>query len=110
MKKELIIIGAGGCAKIILDAVIKQEMFKVKGFCIDTFPIGEKIFDNYSVIDNTQLSTLKKNNKIFFIAAIGDNMSRKLFYETASKKFEPATIIHPSAIIGSRVFIGKGSV
>lgn len=110
MKKELIIIGAGGHAKVVLDAVVKQAEYTVKGFCVDGFPKGQLVFDSYPVLDDVLLSNSGTDKSLYFIVAVGDNDARKKLYENALLKYTPATVIHTSAILGSNVRIGDGSV
>ena len=110
MQKDLIIIGAGAHAKTVLEVVQMQGVYAVKGFCADKMAIGEKVFRDYSILDNTMLSNLISDGSTFFIVAIGDNKARQLFFENASKKFKPAIVIHPKASISSSSFIGEGSV
>ena len=109
MKKELIVIGAGGHAKVVLDTIKNQGIYSVKGFCVDDVPVGQKVL-GYTVIDNAQISEIGEDRSVFFIVAIGDNNARKIFFENALKKYTPAIIIHSSAVIGSNVVIGDGSV
>ncbi len=48
---------------------------------------------------------------LFFIVAIGDNRVRKEKYEHClSRGWNPATIIHPSAVIAQDVSLGQGTV
>jgi acetyltransferase EpsM len=110
MQKEIIIIGGGGFAKVLIDAIILEAKFKIAGFCIDNIPIGNCIFEKYSVISDTKLSSINEINDYYFIIALGDNQIRKRFYQNALLKCKPARIIHPSAIIGSAVEIGNGTV
>src|SRR5665213_3292816 len=110
MQKDLIIIGAGAHAKTVLEAVQMQGIYRVKGFCADKMVIGEKIFSDYSILDNAMLSNLISDDSTSFIVAIGDNKARQLFFENASKKFKPAIVIHPKASISFSSFIDEGTV
>ncbi len=110
MQKQLIIIGAGGHAKVVLDAVLKQGEYCVIGFAVDTHPIGTAIMGNYTVVDTTQLANIVPTTNTYFVVALGNNNSRKLIFEQASKNSLSATIIHPSAIIASDVTISNGTI
>lgn len=110
MQKYLIIIGAGAHAKTVLETVKMQGIYVVKGFCADKMAIGEKVFSDYSILDNAMLSNLIEDESVSFIVAIGDNKARQLFFENALKKFIPAIVIHPKASISSSAFIGEGTV
>ena len=110
MQNKLIIIGSGAHAKVVLETVQRQGIYNVLGFCVDKISIGEKIFDHYCILDNAMLSVLERDDSISFIVAIGDNKSRALFFENASKKFKPAIIIDPKANISPSSTVGNGCV
>lgn len=110
MKKELVIIGAGGHAKVVLDAVKSQNEYTVKGFCVDGLPKGQLVFDTFPVLDDVMLSSSEKDLSIYFIVAIGDNDARQKLFENARNKFTPARIVHSSAVLGSSLQIAGGTV
>jgi acetyltransferase EpsM len=110
MQEEIIIIGGGGFAKVLIDAINMDAKFKIAGFCVDDIPLGSSILADYFVISDTMLSSIKDINNYYFIVALGDNQIRKQFYQKALTKCKPAILIHPSAIIGSNVEIGNGTV
>lgn len=104
MSKKLIIIGASGHGKVIADIAIKNE-YEILGFLDDNdtiqnilgFPVLGKIDEASKYQENCE-----------FIIAIGLNTIRKKIAEQYDLKW--ATLIHPSAVIGMDVQIGKGSV
>ncbi len=111
MKKEVVIIGAGGHAKVIAD-IIKKNGDIVYGFLDDNIEKGTIIANDESlkVIGNlnTRFSLSDTHNELEFIIAIGDNKIRKEITEKMSNtKFY--TAIHPTAVIGIDVTIGKGT-
>ncbi|GDX53488.1 hypothetical protein LBMAG27_25350 [Bacteroidota bacterium] len=110
MKPQIIIIGAGGHGKVVCDAILAQNKFEVKGFVDATIPVETAIINNYKVIAHqNDLASLKSQND-FFVVAIGNNPVREKVFNTAIEFLQPATIIHPSAVIGSEVKIGEGTV
>jgi acetyltransferase EpsM len=110
MQKEIIIIGGGGFAKTLVDAILKEGIYKIAGFCIDNVPVDNFVLQSFKVISDTPLSEIEVVNNYYFVVALGNNQIRQKFYENALKKCKPAVIIHPSAIIGSHVKIGEGSM
>jgi sugar O-acyltransferase (sialic acid O-acetyltransferase NeuD family) len=113
-KKNILIIGASGHAKVIIDILEKENLYNVFGF-IDTYkPKGKSIY-GYEI-----LGTEKDIPKIMFendiyggIIAIGDNWVRKIVSDKVielNNEFKFITTIHPDAIIGNDVQIGEGVV
>lgn len=103
MFDKLIIIGAGGHAKVVSDVAIKSG-WTVLGFLDDNlkntnlpFPILGGTSDSLHYITKSQ-----------FVLAIGNNATRKQMAERFNLPW--ATIVHPTAQIGSDVRIGKGTV
>ena len=113
MSKNVVIIGAGGHAKVIAD-IIQKSGDIVYGFLDDNLEIGTVIANNeeLKVIGNlnTRFSLSKTQDNIEFIIAIGDNKIRKSIAEKDSDKIKYYTAIHPSAIIGIDVRIEEGTV
>jgi len=103
MSKRVIIIGAGGHAKVIADIVIKSGD-DLLGFLDDSrvedvlgYPILGKVSDIVDITDRAA-----------FVMGIGSNQVRKEIHNNYKVKWYIA--IHPSACIGTDVFIGEGTV
>ena len=109
MNKQVVIIGAGGHAKVIADIVIKSHDILL-GFLDDNRQKGEKIISDYNVIGNISECVLlqEKYKNVEFIIGIGNNQIRK----NISKKFSSIkyyTAIHPKSQISLGVSIGEGT-
>lgn len=112
--KDIVIIGAGGHAKVIADIILKREelldeKINIIGFLDDGYKKLEykDIFDIPILGDTTLIKDLEKEYS--YIIGIGNNEIR----EKISSKFMNLryhTAIHPSAIIGKDVSIGEGTV
>lgn len=102
--RNLIIIGGGGHAKVVADIAI-QTGYNVLGFLDDNSKI-EKLL-KFEKLGNISDATLFSNSAEFIIA-IGNNKIRKEISQKYDLNF--ATLVHPSAVIGSQVEIGNGSV
>ena len=104
MYKPLIIIGAGGQGKVVLDTALKAG-FTVIGFLEDDI-------NKCNVLGYNCLGTISKiyyfSDDNLFVCAIGENSIRMKL--DALKQIEWATIVHPSSIISIDVQIGCGSV
>ncbi|WP_406683897.1 NeuD/PglB/VioB family sugar acetyltransferase [Seonamhaeicola sp. MEBiC1930] len=113
-KPNIIIIGASGHAKVIIDIIERRGEYNIIGL-IDSFKaIGSKVF-NYRIIGHEKDIPSLKNSYNFesAIIAIGDNWTRKIIFQKIIK-IQPdlsyISAIHPDAIIGKNVKIGKGTV
>ena len=114
--KDIVIIGAGGHAKVIADIILKRkellnEKNNIVGFLDDGYKNLKynKIFDIPILGDTSLIENLEKNKKYNYIIGIGSNEVRKKIYS----KFPTLnyyTVIHPTAVIGLDVSIGKGTV
>ncbi|MBR6533776.1 MAG: acetyltransferase [Clostridia bacterium] len=101
---DLIIIGAGGHAKVIADIATAND-YNIIGFLDDNCDIQKLLnFDRLGKIEDAPLFS----NKAQFIIAIGNNAVRKEIAQKYNLSF--ATLIHPTAVIGSQVEIHKGTV
>ncbi|MCF7568625.1 acetyltransferase [Sabulilitoribacter arenilitoris] len=112
--KNILIIGASGHSKMIIDIIIKNNEYNIVGL-IDSFKsIDSKIF-GYKVIGNENdiPKLIKKHNIFGALISIGDNWVRKQMkelIESKSPNLEFISAIHPSAVLANGVFIPKGTV
>lgn len=103
MLNDVIILGAGGHAKVIADIVLSSGD-RLLGFLDDN--------QTDSVLGYPVLGTIRENDKFQptakFVIGIGSNYIRK----ELSEKYQLSwlTAIHPNAIIGRDVTIGEGTV
>ena len=98
MSKNVIIIGAGGHAKVIAD-IVKKSDDKLIGFLDDNEEVQDKV-----VFDNKKMNY--KNAE--FIIGIGNNKVRKIISDKYSN-LKWYTAIHPNAVIANEVIINEGS-
>lgn len=108
MYKKVVIIGAGGHAKVIAD-IIEKSGDQIIGFLDDKLEKGTKVVGNYKVIGNlnNRLPLSIANSDYEFIIAIGNNYKRRQISNTPNLKFY--TAIHPSVQIGLDVEIKEGT-
>ena len=114
-QKQVVIIGAGGHAKVIADIILKSGD-KVYGFLDDKLEKDTIIANNkeLKVIGDLtarfSLPVTHKDENLEFIIAIGDNEKRKQIAEEKNPNIKYYTAIHPTANIGINVEIGEGTV
>lgn len=113
MHKKVVIIGAGGHAKVIAD-IIQKSGDIVYGFLDDNLKKGTIILnnENLKVIGdlNSRFTLPITQPELEFVIAIGDNNRRKEIAETKIPNIKYYTAIHPSANIGLDVSMGEGTV
>lgn len=109
MRKKVVIIGAGGHAKVIAD-MIEKSGDEIVGFLDDNKKKGTTIIKEYKVLGdfNNRFPLAIANSDYEFIIAIGDNKKREEISHSPNLKFY--TAIHPSAQIGLDVEIKEGTV
>lgn len=100
------IIGAGGHGRVIADMAASTSQYEQIQF-VDQDQSLTKVM-NYSVIHSIEEEDILKAD---WIVAIGNNRIRQQqMNQLKDKKASIATLIHPSAILGSNVTVGAGTV
>jgi sugar O-acyltransferase (sialic acid O-acetyltransferase NeuD family) len=108
MSELLIIIGGGGQAKVIIDALDFNMFLKV--IILDPYTEGKELC-GIPIVQRLSLEDDQVTKK--YIVAIGDNYKRWKVVQSLLKtdsKTEFYTSIHETAIVSSRAMIGIGSV
>jgi len=111
--KNIIIIGASGHSKVIIDSLEKMNMWNIIGY-IDSFK-RESHFFKYPILgtEDDILYIIKKYDVFGGVISIGDNFTRFQMVkkiDRISPNFNFISAIHPSAILGKNVQIGDGTV
>jgi sugar O-acyltransferase (sialic acid O-acetyltransferase NeuD family) len=108
---RLLLWGAGGHAKVILDVARAMGAFTDIAFLDDA---GEKgaWFRGYPILGSLQrLPFLAGPDRPHFLIAIGDNRVRAKRYAAAAREgWTAATLVHPSAVVSPSAAIGEGTV
>lgn len=120
MQEEIIVIGALGTSLNIIeqidDAYLNYNHYqKVKGICIDSYPVGEKI-NGFPVLCNTSnlLTWLNKNVNVKVLFALyKPNLLYERYkllqsYKINKNKF--TNFIHPKAYVSQSIILGFGNV
>ncbi len=104
MLNRLIIIGAGGCGKVMADTALKMGYRNVA--FADDGEVKERM--GFPVVCAIKDVIKLNDGKTDFVIAIGNNEIRKKIVEENDVHY--VSIVHPSAIIGRNVKIGQGTV
>lgn len=112
-KKRLLILGAGGHARVIADVLLcrlsRGSAFELLGYLDDDPGLIRK-----RILGRPVLGTLTEVSQIpheAVVIGIGDNETRaRLFRELKERGEVFASVIHPQSIIAHDVKIGRGTV
>jgi sugar O-acyltransferase (sialic acid O-acetyltransferase NeuD family) len=109
--RKLIIIGAGGFGREILDTLNYinsiEKSYDIMGFVDNIIPIGTSV-NGIEVLGNDEALEIYPNSSL--VIAIGDPHVRKKYYEKYKNKFNFPVIIHPTAIVSEFARIGEGTI
>ena len=106
MPKKVIIIGAGGHAKVIAE-IIKKSNDELVGFLDDNEEMqGQEIYLGAKVIG--KVCDAQNWPDCEFIIGIGNNSTRKRIAEKYQLPWY--TAIHPNSVVATDVKIGEGTV
>lgn len=107
MNRELLIYGASGHAKVIIDIVEQQGIYKIVGLLDDALERSE--FCGYGVLGGQEI--LAKHQRCGILIAVGNNATRRRLQEHVKRLgYEPAVAIHPLAWLARGVSVGPGTV
>ncbi len=114
---SIIILGAGGHGRVVLDIIRQSGKFTPIGFLDNNAALHGRRVDGLPVLGGmdklSQLSSLVEpaNGRCSVVIAIGDNGVRRMIAETVEAAgLELPPIIHPSAQIATNVTIGRSVV
>ena len=111
--KNLIIIGAGGCGREVLQWAkdinkVRQE-WNIKGFIDDALHALDNKNCDVTIIDKIDDYVIEANDE--FICCIGNSILREKIIERMNAKGAKFTnIIHPTAIVSDTCQLGKGVI
>jgi sugar O-acyltransferase (sialic acid O-acetyltransferase NeuD family) len=111
---SIVIIGSSGHARVIIDAVERENRFRIAGI-IDTFkPVGHNCLGYQLLGDELRLPDIIRDYDIYGgIIAIGDNWVRHQVADrirSAVPSFKFVTVIHPWALVARSARVAAGTV
>lgn len=112
--KNILIYGASGHAKMIVDVLQKNKNYTMKGFLDSYKPMDEVVYSYDILGDLDQLPNLIEELNIEgIVIGIGENSTRLEAYHRI-KEIAPylkfVSIVHPTATIATDVSIPEGTV
>ncbi len=111
MNNRLGIIGAGGHAKVVIDAIeAGANEWSIVGLFDDAAGRHGEMVLGYSVLGDTSLKELRTHGLAAIFVAIGENSVREQIVRRLEPWFHWPTIIHPNAFVSRHATIEKGSL
>ena len=112
--KNILIYGASGHAKMVVDIIHQNNKYTIKGFLDSYKPLNEDIY-GYKIIGNLDVlaDLIKELDISGIIIGIGDNSTRQSAYHKIveiAPHIEFVSAVHPSAILANDIVIPKGVV
>lgn len=104
--KKLIMIGAGGHARSVMDIALQNAGYEIVG-CIDPAP-GEVIGKPVIGSDNDLEAFFAGGVRHIFVALGNNSLRHRLFDQALSIGFEPVNIISRYAVVSPRAHLGIG--
>lgn len=109
---EVVIFGAGGHGRVVLDILAQAQTYKPIGFLDNNMQLRTRRVDGLPVLgDLDSAAELFAGGLRKAIIAIGDNGIRRDIARTIERiGFEIVNAVHPSARLATNVTLGKGIV
>jgi sugar O-acyltransferase (sialic acid O-acetyltransferase NeuD family) len=111
MAKQLVfILGAGGHAKMVIEALVSMHQYELYG-CLDTDRTAERLLGFPVMQENPQILGTLLEAKAQAVVALGENRLRmRVTNDLEAQGFSFATAIASSAYVSASAQIGAGSV
>lgn len=112
MSNKIVVIGAGGHAKAVIDTIEQQGRYQIIGLLDKGKTAGDRIL-GYEVLGDESWLTHTDHTLDGAIVAIGDNWTRGLVRQQINRmrpELPFITAIHPSAVIAKGASVGAGTV
>ncbi|MCR4404980.1 MAG: acetyltransferase [Candidatus Acetothermia bacterium] len=111
MADKVLIYGASGHGKVIIDIMEREGRYKIVGLLDDNPAVQGQTFFGYPVLGGFELLNEGAYHDCQLILAIGDNLARKRLWERIRPLgYKLACAIHPSAQLARDVTLGPGTV
>lgn len=107
MSKPIIMIGANGHGKVVVDIAIKNG-YKVSGFLDDNSKINSVM--GLNVLGNIDSFLDYIDSSVFFVSIGKTDIRKKITLKLREKGAQLITLIHPAAVVADSVKVGVGTV
>jgi sugar O-acyltransferase (sialic acid O-acetyltransferase NeuD family) len=109
--EKLLIYGAGGHGRVILDAALARGTFEICGFLDDDRAKHGRRLHGVPVLGGQDVLERAETKGCKLVIGIGDAGARRRIAEACAQLgYTFARVIHPAAVIGRGADIGEGTV
>jgi sugar O-acyltransferase (sialic acid O-acetyltransferase NeuD family) len=110
-KEKIVIFGASGHAKVVIDVLERQGVYEVVCLVDDDLELMGETFFGYDVIGGKAELLAMGERPSGVIVAIGSNLARTQVAQwLVGNEFELISSVHPSVQLGRGVCVGSGSI
>ena len=108
--QRLVVIGAGGHAKVVIEAIRAAAVSEIVGL-IDPAPSAQKVLGVQVLGGDEMLTRLRGEGISAAVVALGDNTLReRIGHRLRKLEFVLPCVIHPAALISPTASLGDGTV
>ncbi len=113
MKRDCVVLGGGGHAKMVLETLSREGRYRPMGVTDLIHREGKLLGVPYLGTDAVLPDLRKKGTRYFVVglAGVPDNRPRSALFRKGIKAgLTPVTTVHPSAVVAKSAKLGAGSV
>lgn len=107
----VVLVGAGGHAKVVLDILERAGRYRVLGVFDDEAAKWGGRLGGHRIVGGVEELFARWHGRAAAVVAIGDNHARRRVAGRLAEHGIPlATAVHPTAVVGGEVTLGAGTV
>ena len=111
MSERIIVFGAGGHARVVIDAIQRQGRYQIAFIADANELLKGSCLAGYEVKSEAEAMTAASDKASGAIIAIGNNAARSRLAEAlVGKGFSLFSVVHPAAVVALSASIGAGTL
>lgn len=110
--KDILLVGAGGHARVVADVIRITGQYRVYGFLDGVNPERHgQTYEGARILGGDELLAGLRESVEYAVVAIGENDARvRLGSELLRYGYQLPTLVHPSAVVAAGIKLGAGTV
>lgn len=112
-RDPIILLGGGGHAKVLIDLILRGELFQVYGILDPDLGVGQKVNGIKVLGTDAALKSVREQGVNHAAVAVGsiqsNQLRKKLFNQCRELEFQQPALIHPQALLASNVMLSEGT-
>ncbi|MBP7177102.1 MAG: acetyltransferase [Thermoclostridium sp.] len=108
--EKLLIVGAGGMGKEVVDLVLAVDQFEIAGFLDDDPNKKNTLVNQIPVLSDLDQMDKYRAIKHLVIAVANPGVKKRIAAIAEKAGFQFPNLIHPSVVFGSGVSLGQGNI